>query len=54
MILLNLLPAIALVFVKTHPVPAAVAGGALALVLILWLGLVKGSSGPNKFGEKAI
>ncbi len=54
MIVLNMLPAVALVFVKSHPARAAVAGGALALVLMLWLGLAKGVEGPNKFGAKAL
>jgi len=54
MIILNVLPLAALAFVKTHPHPAALAGGALDTLLILYLGLAPGAHSPNKFGEKAI
>ncbi len=49
-----LLPALPLLMVKPHPLPAAIAAGVLAGMLILYLGLVRGKSGPNKYGERAI
>ena len=55
MALLNVvLPALPLVMVKTNPVPVAIASGAVAAILILCLGLVRGTSGSNKFGESSI
>ena len=49
-----LLPALPLVAVKSHPQPAAIAAGVAALLLILFLGCARGSSGSNKYGEISI
>jgi len=55
MAVLNLvLPALPLVMVKSHPVPAAGAAGVIALLLILFLGFAGGVSGANKYGESSI
>ncbi|HTB62192.1 MAG TPA: DUF805 domain-containing protein [Opitutales bacterium] len=53
MLVLNLLPLGALVLVKTQPMVAAAVAGGLVLVSVLYLGLAKGASGPNKFGERS-
>jgi uncharacterized membrane protein YhaH (DUF805 family) len=54
MLILNMLPLAALVFAKSHPQPAVAAGGVLAALVILYLGLAQGAPEANKFGDKAI